>query len=293
MKQSLIIILFLGSITLGIGQSFNIGVRAGVNASTFLGQVESVTGSDGTVYTEEAGFNNGFHFGISYQYNLVDNFGIRGELLYIQKGGQKRYTGPSYYVLRGADLVTFEPGTLTDYFLNVSIGYLSIPITAHAKLGSKFEVLGGIYGNINISPTANGRLRFDSTDDPDDIFFKQSLSYNYYNDEPLEANVNGGSTTVYVNDDPLLVARVANAYYQNTDKDGGAYKVLDVGLIGGLNYYFNRGFYCGARASYGLRDLTNDKMDVSLIEYNDDKTFITRSDKDNSFGLEFSLGFKF
>ncbi len=297
MLRSLVFVLCSFCFTAAFSQSFNIGVRAGLNYSQFRGPLE---------LNEEYSFNSGFHFGISYQQNLVDNFGIRAELQYTQIGGTKSYSGPGYYVLRFGENTQFEPGTFTaidrdndgtaespGYLLEVSNAYLNIPITAHYRINSKFELLGGAYLGFLINPTANGVLRFDSTESPLDIFFQQTLSYNYYMDEPLEFTGQGGITTVFVDDEPISVARVAKAYYQQVEKNRSTYKVLDLGLIGGLNYYFNKGFYAGARVNYGLLDVTRTGLDFSLIEYNSDESFITREDKDTNMTLEFSLGFKF
>jgi len=298
MRKLFFSILFSGICALGaFAQSYNIGVRAGLNYNTFRGPLE---------LGEKYKFNNGFHFGLSYQYNFIDNLGLRVELQYSQTGGRKEYTGTSFYVIRDSDTAYFEPGTLTGtddngdgtidtpgYLLEVSNAYLNFPVTVHARLGSKIEFLAGAYFGFNINPTANGRLRFDSTENEDDIFFLQTLSYNYYRDEALGANNQTGFTTVYVNDNGIGVARVANAYYQQAEKEASTYKVLDLGVVGGINYYFNKGFYMGARTTYGFLDVTRNSMDFSLREFNSDKTFITRDDKDTNLGFEVSLGFKF
>lgn len=290
MSRIFIIVLFtISSITLSAQQT-NIGVRAGLNYSTFLGPVEQIAGSEG----ETHGFSNGFHFGLSYQYNYVDNLGLRFELLYIQNGSVKKYKGPSYYILRTSDLTTFENGE-ADLFLDTSIGNLSLPITLHYQAHEKIEVLAGVYASFSISPTANGALNFDSTDNPDDVFFSQSLFHRYYSDEPLEYEVAGGTTTVFRDDEQIPIPEVAQAYSQYTDAevDGSPYRVIDVGVIAGANYYFNRGFYAGSRISYGFVDLTKNEQDFSISEFESPKTLITRDDKDTHFGIEFSLGFKF
>ena len=290
MKQ-LLLVLFLAfsSITIFAQQS-NIGVRAGLNYSKLLGPLEQVEGFVGETHA----FSNGFHFGLSYQYNFVDDIGLRFELLYIQNGSIKKYEGPSYYIVRNSNKTTFEKGE-SELFLDTSIGNLSIPITLHYKVHPKIEILAGVYASFSISPTANGALNFDSTDNPEDIFFSQSLFYRYYSDEPLEFEASGSGTPVFRGDEEIIIPRISKAYYQYTDAevDGSPYKVIDVGLIAGANYYFNRGFYAGVRASYGLRDLTKNDQDFSISQFEIPTTLVTRDDKDTHFGLEVSLGFKF
>jgi hypothetical protein len=292
----------LGAVGYLSGQSFNIGVRAGLNGNTFLGPVE-----EGESYS----FSTGFHFGLSYQYNFVDNFGIRGELEYSQTGGRKTYSGPSYYIIRNGDNAIFEPGFLfgpgdtnnqgipldddspPGFLLEVSNAYLNIPITAHLKLGDKIEVLGGIYAGFNINPTANGSLRFDSENNPDDIFFEQALNYRYYQDEALQAT-GTGATVVFVNDEGISIPRVAGAYFQQATVENSTYRVIDFGVVGGLNYYLNKGFYVGGRVNYGLLDVTRSNMDFSFREFDPiGKTQVTREDKDTNLVIEVSLGFKF
>lgn len=301
MVSCVVVLLSLSGVN---AQSFNIGVRAGLNSTKFIGPVE-----EGENYK----FSSGFHFGLSYQYNFVDNFGLRAELEYTQIGGVKEYTGPSYFIIRNGSDVIFEPGTLmgpgelnlrTDevlgedappgYLLEVSNAYLNIPITAHVKLGRKIELLAGAYLGFNINPTANGSLRFDSSENIDDIFFEQSLNYRYYQDEALGFIGSPGSTTVYVNDEPVNIPRVASAYYQQAIKENSTYRVFDLGLIAGANYYINKGFYFGGRVNYGLLDVTRSEMDFSFTDYDAvSKTQTTRDDKDLNLSLEFSLGFKF
>lgn len=303
MNRILILLFFcLGLVTIQ-AQEFNIGIRAGLNYSKLNGPVE---GSGEAI--EKLGFGGGFHFGVSYQRNFTSLIGLRTEFLYIQNGGTRSYSGPSYFVLRAGDETVFDRGILegTDtggnnqrdgYFLEVSNAYISFPVTLHIKPSRKFEFLAGAYVGFSVGPRANGRVQYQSTDAPDDIFFSQGLRYDYYGDIAGEGNFNAGSTAVFVQtsegEKTVVVPSIAGAYYQLAEKEDNTYKTLDYGLIAGANYFFNSGFYFGSRLTYGLRDLTNNAMDFSLIDFNSDKTLITRDDVDKHLGLEFSLGFKF
>ena len=87
--------------------------------------------------------------------------------------------------------------------------------------------------------------------------------------------------------------KVVGAYYQYLEKDGNLYKFLDGGVSAGVTYYFNRGFYVSLKGDYGFLDITNDKMDRSLITLNPDNTLLLRKDKDKHIGIQASFGFKF
>ena len=110
-----------------------VGVRAGLNYSNFKGDTET-----GETY----GLSNGFHFGINYTYEFTDVFGLRGELLYIQRGTKQDFLSDDVYnIIKPLNSAQFvEIGTV-DMKSEISIAYLSIPITGHFQLHRKFEVL--------------------------------------------------------------------------------------------------------------------------------------------------------
>ncbi len=270
-------------------QDYNVGIRAGQNYSKIRGPLE-----DG----ETIGFSTGIHFAISFQYNIESNFGIKTELLYIQNGYKKEFNGDSYFMIRKrSGAVTFEPGIM-EKTLDVSMAYIQLPVTAQLRLSRKWEIFGGGYMGILISPTGRGNLRFESIEHPDDIFFRQSLDYQYYSDR--EGGVagfgfggGGRSAVILVDGLDEEVPRLVGAYYQYLDKNGSLFNALDFGLTGGINYYLNRGFFFGAKLDYGMRDITNNLMDRSLAELNPDNSLKMRSDFDRNFTLNFSFGFRF
>ena len=55
--------------TIMMAQSFNIGVRAGLNYSTFKGPLEESI-------NEDYGVSSGFHFGLNYYYQLLSILNI-------------------------------------------------------------------------------------------------------------------------------------------------------------------------------------------------------------------------
>lgn len=281
------LITFIISIFVIVGlqsQDYNIGVRAGLNYSSLQGETE---------VGETLGYSQGIHFGINFSWNFTDIFALRGEVLYISTGGTRTYSGPSYYVFRKSTGPVYDTGEIVDYFLDMSNASISLPLTAHFKPFKKWEVFGGGYVRFLLSPTAAGRLDYESTDDPDNIFFIQSLDYNYFDDLAGGGNAIIAPIELLVDGELFSIPKIAGAYYQFSEVDKNLFNKVDFGLVLGTSYYFNPGFYTSVRLDYGFRDMTRTISDVSLVSLNSAGGFITREDNDTHLGLEFSLGFKF
>lgn len=274
---------------IAMAQSFNIGVRAGLNYGTFRGPVEESI-------NEEFGSSAGFHFGLNYAQNFTDIFSVRLEVLYIQNGTKQSFGGEgteSFYkipIASGEDVI--ERGRL-DYNLDISNGYLSFPLTAHINVTEKIELNAGVYLSMLVGPTAAGRQVFVSTNNPEQILFAQSLDYNYNSDNAGEGQSIGRSPQILVNGVIVALPRFAGAYYQFNEKRANAINFLDYGLVVGASYNINRGFYFGLRADFGLADVTDNDIDISRTELGPNDTFIYRDDKDMHFGIQTSFGFRF
>ncbi len=279
--------------TFNASQAQTFGVRAGLNYSKFLGP--TITTEDAT---EKYGFSSGFHFGLSYAYDFTDIFSLRTELVYIQNGSTLEYDGDSYYVIRDLERskTTVEKGTV-DYDLNISNAYISIPIMANYRISKKWEIFGGPYVNMLIGPTGRGKLRFESYDRPEDIVFRQSLDFSYNSDDDDQVLGSSPLTSdrigIYVDGEVVELQRFAGAYSRQGVKTGNKFNFLDIGLTAGAHYFLNKGFFVGFQIDYGLIDLTNNDVDISLKEVNPDNSFQFSDDKDSHFGIHASFGFRF
>ncbi|MBT8230319.1 MAG: PorT family protein [Saprospiraceae bacterium] len=286
MKKLILFILVLTSIQLGA--QHRVGVRAGLNYSTFRGPVEQ---------GEDYAIGNGFHFGINYTYELNDIFGIRGEILYVQRGAKQNYfSDDTYHIIRSLNINKFVEQGMVDLKMDISNAYLSIPVTAQLDVGRKLEIFGGMSVDFLVGPSGRGKLDFTSRDRPDDIFFIQSYDHRYNSDEAGEYNVIIPEfISIIVDGDRVELPKVVGAYYNfdSDQKTGKRFNTVDAHLIFGGNYFINPGFYIGARLEYGLTDITNDQMDYSLSELDADENFIFREDKDSSMSLSISFGFRF
>ncbi len=278
MKKSLAIVLFILFIIPVSQAQLQLGFKAGMGFNKFLGPLEE---------SESYSFANGIHFGITFNYHFTDIFSLRGELLYVQNGTKSSFNGPSYYIFRidgerypAMDNIAIE----TD----ITIAYISIPIMASFKPLKKFEFYGGMYINFRINSIGSGTFNFGDR-------FRHNMDMNYSSDEAGEYKSFPGSRLIEVTilDEKRFLLPILGAYTFIEEKDQNLFKKIDFGLTAGVSYFLNPGFYLGLRFEYGLNDITNNNMDRSLTEVEEDGTLIFRNDSDNPFGYQVSLGFKF
>jgi hypothetical protein len=273
-------------LTMIMANAQSVGVRAGLNYSTFRGPTEP---------SEKFGIANGFHFGINYGYMFTDKFMLRTELQYGQTGTTQKYNGDSYYLIYLLDGRTvFERGKM-DLNLDISNGYVNIPISAAYQLIPRLELFGGFNLAFMINPIGRGTLRFESDSRPNQIVFRQTLDYRFFEDEARAATQfnQGRPIGIIVDGERQSIPKSVGAYYQSIFKDGGAFRWYDVQASAGANFFINRGFFIGGKLNYGLLDITRNQMDRSIEKLNTDNTYILRNDFDRNLGLEVSVGFRF
>lgn len=271
-----------------IGQGVHFGIRAGLNMSQYIGPSEEDA-------DDRFALNNGFHFGMMVEYELNDFLALRTEIMYTQNGTKKQYDGTSYYLFpinNGSRIPVIDS---LDLDISISNAYISIPLTLHLRTLEKWEFYGGAYANFMISSIGRGILNFGGSDEETiDHQFQQGLNYNYRKDD-VESAITFGNYLIELrangvdSDVPAFVP----AYYNYDSKRGNAFTNIDLGLTAGLNYFLNPGLYIGLRVEYGLRDITNNDMDISYRSLAEDNTLIFRDDDDRHLGFNLSLGFRF
>ena len=275
-----------------------IGVRAGLNR----GFIQASNLEAGENYTSRGGF----HFGVNYTYKFTPVFGLRGEVLFTQRGSKYTYQdSDSYRVIRRLQFAEGESPLLldrgeTDIELELSNGYLSIPITAQFDISKKFEVFAGASIDILLNPTGRGTLDYTSNVTPDDIFFLKSFDHSYRTDSLAQINdlqfgIAPQITSILVNGERSDIISTETAYYnlQPGDKDGTKFNLFDAHVILGVNYFINNGFYIGIRGELGLFDITNQGADFTLKDLDANNRYIRRDDRDLSRNISLSLGFRF
>ncbi len=284
----LVVALFLAGSESTNAQELSYGFRVGLNVSSLNGDTEP-----GESYST----NTGFHVGGGVRFEITDLFGIRGEVVFTQKGTKRTFEGDDApFFFRGANNEKILTTGTKNISLNIANAYLEIPIMAYGKIGEKLEIYGGGYTSFLVGSTASGELIYangtvagnNNIIDPINI----TLDYNYNRQDAGEL-INGiDNIPVEVGGENLEIPNTLGAYYDLDEKDGKPYRVFDAGLSGGAAFFLNGGLYFSATATYGLVDVTNSDLDFSFSEA-EDLNFTTRDDRDNNLSFQFSLGFSF
>jgi len=280
-------------LSVSLSAQHRFGVRAGLNYGSLSGELEA---------NENYELVGGFHFGFNYTYQFSPEFGLRGELLYTQRGARQKFRNEDAFHLvapfTGEAERFYEPG-LVDLSLRHTHSYLSIPATVQFQMNERLEIFGGVSLDMLFSPSAGGTMYFLSSENPDDIEYELRLDYNYRRNRAGEIpfGTTGQITSLFVNDERADIFRVRGAYYDFTEAEleerGKRFKFLNASVVLGLNYFLNKGFYVGLRGELGLLDMTNDRMDFSLKDLNDDGEMLERADKDVFRNVALSFGFRF
>jgi len=265
----------------------SVGFKAGLNFSNMNGELEMDAQGNAV---EAIDFSTGFNVGALLNYSITDIFGLRTELLYSQKGRVINYDGDSYFIFNSTDNPIITAGN-RDLELDVINSYLEIPLLAYVKFG-KIEVMGGAYVSTLIGSVADGKLTFTpgsrQGNNFDEVEF--TLDYRYRRDEAGEGD--GEIKALSVSGRGVDAPSTLGAYYEYNNVDKSLYNLLDFGLIGGLSFYLNDGFFINARLEYGLTDTTDDSADVSYSQVPNNQLFF-RNDVDQNFTLHTSVAFRF
>ncbi|NND05931.1 MAG: outer membrane beta-barrel protein [Saprospiraceae bacterium] len=254
------------------------GFKAGLNSSKIQGAFENGRYES----------TSGFHLGIILSYSITDLFGVKGEFMYSQKGGDFFYDGPSFFHLQDQSTNILAKGTR---IMNVSISndYLDFPFLLYGKFGP-LELQGGINIGLLAGSTGVGQLRFTGSEPLFDEF-TLNLDHQYYRDEAGEANFDN-EEIVRIGASQLSLPKEIGAYYEYDEKDGSLFHFLDFGLNVGALFYFNEGLYIGGRANFGMLDVKRASTEIVYDTF--DGTVPAKGDAtDKQVSYQFSLGFSF
>lgn len=292
MRHLLSLILLLSVFSSVCAQGFSGGFRAGLNFITFDGDVEM--SPDGETTYESLSNTTGFHVGATFAYAFTDLVGIKAELMYSQKGAERRFAEntPSYFYLyaNDEDLQGLPFGGALEAQIDVVNSYIDIPLTAYYKIGIVELEAGGSMGLL-VNSRASGGYTYNNT-----VFGSNPVVFNvegsYFRDEAggggvIVRDVNGRGNP------PVLLPQVISVYYNN-DNDAAVYRRLDFAAVVGVNVFLNSGLFVGLRYQHGLTDLTRGENDLRISredlqsnrEYNTD-------DKDYTRNVQASVGFRF
>ncbi len=280
MRYCLSLFLCLCLCTLGNTQELAYGFKAGLNFSTLTGEDEA---SEVTSYT------TGFHIGLLLDVAFTDNFGLRSELLYTQKGKDTAYDGDSYFVFQPAGLRIATVGK-RNMTLNVSTSYAQLPVMGYAKFG-RFELMGGAYASLRLGSLGNGTMTYSSSSIGSETF-DFDLFHIYGKDKA--ATFGGTVSPIFINGNRVEVPSELGAYYEFTSgPEDNLYKLADLGLVGGASFYLGKALFLNVRVEYGLMDVTNNAADVTLANLGENNQLLTRADNDRNMTIHTALGFRF
>ncbi len=289
-KQYFLLVFLLGSALYAGAQDLKFGVRAGMNMNTLRGDMET---DDNGNEVESYEWTSGFHVGFTVSWEATELMGVRGEFVFTQRGTDRFYDGPSYYIFQ-PDVEPFYATGHSKINLSVTNSYLNLPITGYIRPVKWLELFAG--GNIGfmISSTAFGDISFEGTaENGSPVSLRHELDYRYFIDDPAQATYITPVNTVTIGGEKIPYPHVGRSQFMFAEDRGSLYRVIELGGVAGLSIYLNQGLYLSARANMGLTDLTKDKADVSWLKLDDNKNFITRNDRDTNLSFQASIGFHF
>ena len=262
-------------------------------------------------------FSTGFQVGMTAQLPLSDVFGVQGELLYSQRGGIYKYTGPGYLNVAVTNGTYNLTGNVR-YLMRYSNGYIELPLMVYVKPIKKLKIELGVspmiliaaagrgehFINKLVASNPNATIRTDSLAIPIDGDYLGVNDKDQQYDRTTIANVQPNS--VSIQGDSYYVPGRVGAYYFNTNRVSNAIASFDLSANAGIVYNLTGGLSLGLRASYGLLDTTPAAFDVyrskntgtstgatSGLGKTTDFQPIERPNTTNNFNVGLTIGFTF
>ncbi len=263
-------------------QGTHLGLRIGLNYAQFDGNAGE-NASLGTL--------PGFHIGPAFSYSFSDIMGLRGELMFSQKGTKYEYNGASYLGIRKNTEVIQTIGT-RKMRVAVNNNYIDLPLMFYTLLFERIDVSAGGYMSVLVGSTGRGDLEYSGTRENSNAVvgpLKFLLEQNFYKDK---AGTVPSPTTqiIRLEGDQITLPERTGAYYEyRTKPDGSKYNTLDYGLTGAIHYRLSGGLYIGARYQWGLSDVSNDDFDISYKSLTPNKEFILIPEKFKNRTLQLSI----
>jgi hypothetical protein len=273
-----------------IAQGWSGGIRAGLNYSRIDGPSEIDPSGNNL---ERNTFSSGFHIGGMISRKLNSAVGLRGEILYSQRGTDYQYQGDSYLRLfTEAGVVANTRGTRYTT-LRITNTYLDLPLSVFLRLG-RIELSAGGYGSFMLSSRGVGELNYNGKSTVGQTIepLLVPLKYDYFKDQYQQTGVLNAKV-ITVDNKRVVVPSTLGAYYDTRDTGDPLFNRIDAGLHAGLGIFMSQGLYLGARIQKGFMDLTRAEQELSLQSLDNTGKIIPRSDEDLNLSLQLSIGFSF
>lgn len=265
-------------------QGFSGGFKAGLNFSTFEGELEM----NGDMNLESFKRTTGFHVGATFAYAVTDLFGFKADLMYSQKGAQQNFEGPSFFYVYGDNTQTLITGNRRGE-LDYINSYIDIPVMVYYKIGP-IEVGAGPSVGVMINSAGTGGVRYTNTAYGANVEIPFNYEANFFRDEAGPLSIVSISETPVGNTNFFLPSSIG-AFYNNPTDDN-LFRRMDFGLNAEVSFYLNNGLYIGGRYNMGLTDVTRPENDLAnQLDANGAIQF--RNDTDKNRSIQVSIGFRF
>jgi len=261
------------------------GFKVGLNLSSIKGPTLTENGAK-----ESYRSLTGFHVGPVIQWPITESYGLKAEVLYNQAGGIYQYEGQGFNFFRAEDGTKILAEGQKKVDLSILNTYLDVPIMGYLRVGS-FQLDGGFRIGLLVSSTADGKMVFSGQTELGSSIdeFEQTLFYNYKKDKPGGADYSS-FTEKLIDGKPTQIPKTLGAYFFEDDDAGKKFNTIDLGLSAGVSYFIGRSLYIGARANFGLSDITNNNVDFNRLK-TDGAKLLRQADKDKNFQIQLSIGF--
>jgi hypothetical protein len=292
-KTTLFSIAMLLSVFVQAQMDFKFGFRAGATVATMFGPLET-DGAGNEL--EKYKFSAKLSVGGTVSLALTERIGLCAELLFSQKGATYRFEADNSYLKL--------PATGQDYFghkrivsYNLTNGYVEVPILFYVQpIKDRLQLDFGPSISFLISSRALGIIKYgviDPNNPNAEEFLEMEFDHKYLKDEAGALATNSVNKTAKLDQTSITYPSRLGGYYFFNEKKGPAFSNIDFGLNFGASLFFTKGLRIGARAYYGLVDITNNNYDVQQTSLDANNQYILRQDKDITFGLQIFVGLQF
>jgi|GEM_PF-948777 len=281
-----IVLLLLFRIPAANGQ-LHIGFNGGLNQSVLSGSEEKINGEG-----ESLSSTSGFHIGMRIQYDLRDWLTLGGGIGYTQRGVQRDYSGPSYFLFQTTDgRREFYDGERQQQ-MTVTSDHLDLPLFIQFNPVKRIQFYTGPYFSFTMSAKAGGRVRFNEESFQGETpQMETGLEFSYYGDD-AGFTVDMEDEQIMMGGDRVLIPDLLGAYYEREQVDEKLYKRWHYGIHAGVNAFISSGLYLNFEWMYGLNDMTRQAADISWAN-RENGDFVFRDDFDRFITYRFSVGFAF
>jgi Outer membrane protein beta-barrel domain len=268
------------------------GFKIGTNWTSFLGQKE-IDAKGNSLESYQPGL--GFQLGFTSNYPFSDHSGLRIEMTYSQKSMIMNYVGDAtkFFYTQGTNRKIVAKGHLNSS-LKITNTYFEVPLTLYIKGENNLEFSAGVSFAFLASSKGKGEMTFEGNTEGGYAIpqFTAELDYNFKKDKDSTAILSARTAPVEESGTVRLPQSVG-AYYENKTSEHARFNTVDIGLVGEIKYWLNDNIGISGRATYSLKDVTNNDSDFSQCKIDSNKNLSTTQDYDRFLTYQMSLVFKF